>query len=408
MIPRRVVVTGLGLVTPFGRNRDDSWQGLLSGQSAIGWLDFDASGQPQRTEHPPRLQTFGALVPEITTGPGRQIAFARTAAAEAIEQARLTRPLLRETACVFGTSKIDMQQFDRWSQALGETEPCAPIDPWTILSAGSIARHLAAEFECQAGILSPVAACATGLASLIRAAELIRCGDCSVVLAGSSDAALHPGLLASYRRLGVLARPGTQPEQCCRPFDRQRQGFAVGEGAAALVLEDREHAQRRGAPLLAEWIDGGLASDPSGLTLIDPAGTALAECVRRLLRRNDLSPESIAAVSLHGTATRLNDQAENAALRTALALTQRRLPGFGLKGGIGHLMGAAGAVEIAAAILALQQGVLPPTVSHQQAEEDCALEFSSTPRPGPWDRMLKVSLGFGGHVAAAVLERIQS
>lgn len=397
MTPMRLAITGIGMVTPWGLDRDRSWQGLLSGKSAIRWLSTFRSGT-----------YFGGEVPCQTEPEGRLISFARRAAAQAVQQSGLAPGELQTAGCVFGTSKIEMTGFDRLAEnfAGGGVEPDGET-VWRVLSPSGAAAAVARDWGCEAALLCPVAACATGLVSLLRGADLIRSGHCPVVIAGSADAALHPGLLNSYRRLGVLARPGDDPAGCCRPFDRDRTGFAVGEGGASFVLEDWNYARARGATLLAEFVGGELGSDVSGLTSVDASGDALAAVVTRLLRRVSMTAEEIDCVSLHGTATRMNDEAEAAAMRTLFQGCRNRPFAFGLKGAIGHLMGAAGAVEAAASVLSLERQTLLPTCNVGEPDGELGVTLSKTAKSQSLDTILKVSLGFGGHVAAGIFRRVE-
>lgn len=400
---RRIAITGVGLVTPLGCTREESWAGILAGRRTVQWLDDQV---PASSGHIPSARLFGARVPWEPVGPDRLTAFAVRAAREAILQAGLTSRLLREAACVIGTSKIDLHRCDDWQQSISVgSNPGSGVD---VLFPSRAAMAVAQSLGCEAGAICPVAACATGLVSMIQAANLIRDGHCPIVIAGSADASLHAGLLASYRRLGVLARPGEDPACACRPFDRSRTGFAVGEGAGILILEDWEHARRRNAIILAEWVDGMLGSDPTSLTRIHPEGETLAEVTQRLLRRCRLSASDISAVSLHATATRLNDQAEAAALQQVFGNLSVPIPAFGIKGAIGHLMGAAGAVETAFCVMSLQQQTIPPTVNHAAPDAGLnALRLANHKTDVSGRRnILKISLGFGGTVAAGLLRKV--
>ncbi|WP_437204333.1 beta-ketoacyl-[acyl-carrier-protein] synthase family protein [Planctomicrobium sp. SH664] len=391
----RIAVTGVGLVTPLGASRVDSWKRLLAAERAGVWL-------PDSPEQHPAPRLFGAPVPGDFGGQARLISFASHAAREAVQQAKLTRAQLEQAAVVIGTSKVDLQQVDdlwRCPDATDTTELCHSFLPSTAAS------RVAAEFGCKAGSLAPVAACATGLVSLIRGANLIREGVTTTVLAGGADASLHRGLLASYRRLGVLARPEPDPASACRPFDRRRSGFIVGEGAGVLVLEEWNQAIERGCHPLAEWVDGLVGSDPSGLTGVDTSGEALAALLRRLILRTRVDLDSVDVVNLHGTATKLNDHAEAHALQRLFGPLQSRLDCFALKGAIGHLMGGAGAAESAACVLALADQLIPPTANHAEPDPDCGLRFTTATRRRPFDHVLKVSLGFGGHLAAGLFRR---
>lgn len=400
---RRIAITGVGLVTPLGVDRESSWQGLLAGRRAVQWLDeIDVKGFQPKFPGEPRL--FGARVPLEIPGSDRMVTFAKLAAREAVRHAGISPAELRDAICVIGTSKIDLQQVDHWLDPVtSEMQQALFTD---VFFPSQAASAVAEELGCEGGAHSPVAACATGLLSLIQTANLIRSGQCHVALGGAADSSLHRGVLASYRRLGVLARPGNDPGTCCRPFDAARTGFAVGEGAAVLVLEDWEHARARGASILAEWEDGLTSSESFDLIRTDRHGSALARLIQRLLNRRGISPEEIDAVSLHGTGTILNDLSEGAALRTVLGARHRPIDVFGLKGAIGHLMGAAGAVETAACILGLARGRSLPTVNHQKWEEvfdKRPLRFNFC-RSDTYRRMLKISLGFGGTLAAALVK----
>ncbi len=399
----RIAVTGVGMVTPFGVTRDASWQGLLSGRSAVTWLDdrlpFNPPSKPR--------EYFGATVPWTPETDGRLVPFARRAASEAVTQARLCREALREAACVIGTSKIDMPLFDEFARPSESTSSSANgFTLWNTGSPSAAVEAVAADWGCEGGAICPVAACATGLISIHQAATLIRQQNCSVAIAGSADAALHPGLLSSYKRLGVHAKAGDDPAKACRPLDRTRNGFAVGEGAACLVLEEWNHAQQRGATILAEWLGGRIASDPSGLTLVNDDGQTLFDVVTRLLNDLQLTPADLSCISLHGTATKLNDRSEARTFNRLFEKERRTVPAFGLKGAIGHLMGAAGSVETAASVLSLQQQIVPPTCNHHQPEEQNRISLCQSARPTRLSHLLKVSLGFGGHVVAGVLKRV--
>ena len=243
--------------------------------------------------------------------------------------------------------------------------------------------------------------------SLCRGFELIRDGHCDIVLTGSSDASLCTSVLASFGRLGVLARGFDDPATACRPFDRHRDGFVVGEGAAVLVMERLDHALQRGARPYAEWVTAGYAADVSGITRLEEQPTGLIRLIRDVLRRADLTAAEIDYANLHGTATLQNDLCETRALKQALGPTSRTLCCSSLKGGLGHLLGAAGSVETAAALLAMREGVVPPTVNLTESDSGCDLDYTPRhPRPRRIENTLKLSLGFGGHLVAAVLRTV--
>lgn len=403
----RIAVSGIGLVTPLGTTTERSWQRLLAGETGVRSLPSEVLG-PLYESH--KGDWFGGVVelPADQEVRSRSVRFARLAAQQAISEAKLTPDVLQQAACVIGTSKPDLRAVDQaWSlPPVAETvgEHTVPQDFWELLCPSHPASATAAQFQMWGPVLCPVAACATGLVSLIRAAELIRHGDVSTAVAGSVDSSLHPGLLSSYRRLGVLAKGGTNPERACRPFDQTRSGFAVGEGGAAFVLENWDHALQRGRQPQLEWVDGLYRADPSGITAVDESGQTLASLIEALLEKNGLSPRQIQAVSYHGTATMMNDLAESKAVHKVLGTNPL---GFGVKGAIGHLMGAAGAVEVGFGLLALRDQVVPPTANHLEHDPECPNRVTSKAAVRqPIEYLLKTSLGFGGHLAVGLLKRV--
>ena len=405
---RRVVVTGVGLVTPFGAGREVSWSAIRAGRSAVRLLDSNDVGGLL-----PRGAIWaGASAPrEFLSRENAEpvVAMALTAAREALTEAGLSN-ISERGGCVIGTSKPALRSFARAVGQVfnlpeqsrdGQVENL-PHEFWPNATACAVAS----EWNLLGPALCPVAACATGLVSLIRGADLIRSHECDVVLAGSSDASLVPIVLGSFQRLGVMARGFEDARSACRPFDAKRSGFVIGEGAAVLVLEAREHAIARGATVIAEFVAGGIASDPSGLTQVDPQGTSLAWLIRDVLRRANLSPTDIDAINLHGTATRTNDVAETRAVRVAFGKAADRIACSSQKGAIGHLLGAAGSVESAIAVLSLRDQIVPPTINLRTPDPDCDLDYvPNVARTMPLRNVLKLSLGFGGHLAVGLFRR---
>jgi 3-oxoacyl-[acyl-carrier-protein] synthase II len=216
---------------------------------------------------------------------------------------------------------------------------------------------------------------------------------------------LFPGVIASFQRLGVLAKIGRDPRSACRPFDRQRSGFLIGEGAACLVLERRAHAKQRDANCYGSWLGGRLASDPSGLTQSDREGRSLTRILSDLFQQVGAVPEYL---NLHGTATRLNDAAECRAVRRALGAAIEDASCSGVKGSLGHLLGAAGSVELALTLLALRDQIVPPTVNLSEPDPDCDLPLiRGEPDRRTIRTAVKISSGFGGHLAVAAVGQDQ-
>ncbi len=398
---RPVAVTGLGIRSPLGSSAQEHWAGMVAGVRAVRHLPELALGH---STGPGWSAWCGAPVADPCLH-HNVTAMAVAAAGEAMRQAGLAALGPGRVGVMFGGSKPVLSRrsdiaIDEW-RASGSADALAGC-----FSLSNPARAIAASLRSDGPQITPSAACATGLLSIIRGAELIRDGACDVVVAGSADSSLHPAWLAAYRRMGVLATAGDDPGRCCRPFDARRSGFAVGEGAAALVLEDLEHARRRGAAILAELHGAGLTSDISSLVDVDVSGRSLTRALVDALARSDVETRDVDAISLHGTGTRLNDRAETAAVKAVFGNRADRLSCFSLKGAIGHLMGAAGSVETATLILAMQHGVVPATVNLETPDSDCDLDYTpGQPRSRSIHAAVKLSLGFGGTCAALVLRR---
>lgn len=404
---REVVVSGIGLVTPCGWGTGESWQRLLAGTNCAVWLDelHDA--------HDARTRWAGMPVAGVSLRePFRLRRFALAAATEALQDAGLrigehvdpTR-----VGCVIGLSKSDLTAFHRWAAEDRSLHPCSgDAQVHDLLQAALFAHdpatHIAGRFGLQGAVLCPMAACATGLVSLIQGVQLIRSGVCDAVLAGSVDAPLAPALLGCYSRMQVMASAFTDPREAMRPFDSQRSGFLVGEGAGVMVLESADSARSRARQPVAKVLGCSLGSDPTGMTDIDTTGTLLARVMRDAVQRSALSLTDVDAVHVHGTATQQNDLCEARALQ-AVWRGHPVPPVSSIKGAIGHLLGGAGSVETAFAALSLRDQVIPPSINSQQVDAECRLDLSTLARPLSARRALKLSLGFGGHLAAIVLEQ---
>jgi 3-oxoacyl-[acyl-carrier-protein] synthase II len=412
--PRRVVITGIGLITPYAVGREASWQGICSGVSAIQPLDVLS----QQLKRP----LAGGIIPDpslssaslrsstpLQTEPSLTLAL--QAGTEAFEDAGLDlNHLNRETTgCVIGSSKGGMASFAQLAALSHQDASVAeqvPPDLWLQCFAGAASHSFAAHFNLQAAALTPVSACATGFSSIMRGAELIQDGVCDTVLAGSTDASLLPAVLASFHRMGVLASQFDHPAQACRPYDVRRNGFVVGEGAGILVLESLEQAQKRNVTPYAEWLTGGLGADSTHLMQFDPRAESLSHLINVTLDRAGVAHEEVDYVNLHGTGTQINDIYETHALQKAFGPHSAALACSSLKGGMGHLLGAAGSVELALTLLAMRDGIVPPTLNLENPDPECPLNY--TPQVAVSREIstaLKLSFGFGGHLSAGLVRK---
>lgn len=413
---RRVVITGIGLITPYAVGREQSWQKLLSGRSATRLLQ-DLSNQLGRP-------IAGGMIPDdelsstsLTRTPFQSdpsINLTLKATSEAIEDAGLDRSRLsnESAGCVIGSSKGGIAGYAELTDAShgkSTSDDSIPPEFWLQCLPNACSQAVAAEYGLQGAALTPVSACATGLSSIMRGAELIRDGICDTVIAGSADASLVPAVLGSFQRMGVLATDFPSPEQACRPYDSRRNGFVVGEGAGIVILESLSHALERNVTPYAEWLGGGLGADSTHLMQFDPAAESLARLINDTLHRADVSVAELDYINLHGTGTQINDLYETRALQKALGKLAQTIPCSSLKGGMGHLLGAAGSVELGFTLLAMRDNIIPATLNLEHHDPQCNLNY--TPRvavPKPINTSLKLSFGFGGHLVAGILRCWQS
>jgi 3-oxoacyl-[acyl-carrier-protein] synthase II len=362
-----------------------------------------------------RTRLAGAPVVRPTESPIEDMSsgiswMSQRAAHEALEDADLQLRDFDRRRCgiVLGTSKGSLAACEeQWKSNVGSIEP-AP--PWLHCWPNFPATQLAQTHDVRGPVLAPIAACATGLLSICRGVELIRDGQCDVVLAGSVDDSLREILWASYRRLGVLAKlKDCDPGAACRPFDRDRNGFLMGAGAAVIVLERLDQATARGHQPYAEWLAGGMLSDACALTQVSQDAAGLTRLIQETLRRGAVSPAEVDYINLHGTGTRENDRYETQGIRQAMGNAASSIPCSSLKGTIGHLLGGAGSVEFAAMLLAMRDGIIPPTANLTNADPQCDLNY--TPRVAHTHAIgtaLKLSLGFGGHLVAGLVRNCRA
>jgi 3-oxoacyl-[acyl-carrier-protein] synthase II len=407
-----VWITGIGLVAPFvpeGIGTEAAWRSLRDGHARPFALD------PRDPAHGPRHHGFLAPyrarfdegfdpLPRIVEGA------AVAAASDAGLGPRAPAYDPDRAAVLFGLSKGRMLRqenvFERWRANPADDAELAYS--WPRLGADDGARRIARLMRTRGLCLAPVAACATGLIAAIRGADLIRHGHADLAFVGAADASLTPFLLGAFRRLKVLApvKDGDDPARAVRPWNRDRRGFLVGEGGAVLVLERADHARARGALPHAEFAGGAMGSDAHHLTDQDPDPSGLAHLIGLALRDAGLTPADIDHVNVHGTATRSNDPLECRAIRRAFGPHADSLSCSANKAQVGHLLGAAGAVELAFTAMAIRDQFVPPTLNLDDPDPACDLD--GTPLVGksrPIRAALKLSLGFGGHLACAVLRR---
>jgi 3-oxoacyl-[acyl-carrier-protein] synthase II len=392
-----VAITGLGLVLPHGVGLGAA-EAVFEGRSAIRYLP-PLAGLPEAT---------GAAVSGFASPPGvescdRAVQFAVTAADEAWARSglaaggfaadRVATVLSLSKGCMFSLADSADPRDDGWPAAFQATADVA-------------ARTVAARLGLTGPLGAPVTACASGGHALAWGATLIRRGVADAALVGAAEASLHPMILGSYRRLGVLAAPQGDPATSVRPFSATRRGFAIGEGAGVLVLESEASVRRRGVRPLA-WVRGwARGCQTSGLMDMEPGGETLARLMGQAMDRAGVVPAAIDFVHAHGTGTRANDAAEALAIRSALGPAAEGVSVSSTKGAHGHLLGAAAAVELVLVVLAMERGLVPPTANLTDPDPQIRLDCTPlAPRRRDIRHALKITCGFGGQAMVAVLAR---
>jgi 3-oxoacyl-[acyl-carrier-protein] synthase II len=408
---RRVAVTGLGAVTPVGNDRRSTWEAAVAGRSGIDFIgSFDPSGFPVRIAAEVKgFDPAGVVGPKEARRLDRNVLFAVTAAAEAVADASLDSAydparvgVLLGTAIggVIGTT----EQYDLLRER-GADRVSPYFIPSVLVDAAS--GQIALTFGLRGPNYAPVSACATGSTAVGEAAELIRRGDADAVLAGGTEACIHPLILAGFCAMRGLAAEEEDPPRASRPFDATRAGFVMGEGACVLVLEELEAAQARGATVYAEVLGYGASNDAHHLAQPDPESVGVAEMMRAALGRAGIEPERVGYINAHGTSTPLGDAAETRAIKEVFGDHAYRLAVSSTKSVMGHCFGAAGAIEAMMCVLALHEGVLPPTINYETPDPECDLDYvPNEARRVQVEVALSNAMGLGGHNACVLLGRV--
>lgn len=416
----RVVITGSGAVSPLGNDLQTTWAALQAGRSGISRITkFDASSFPSSIAgeirgFDPRL--FMSAKEARTTDPF--IHYALAAAFMAAEDSRLSVtphgacPRVPEsgalrTGVLVGSGRGGVMTNERnllAFMAKGHRAVSPHYTPMTLvnMASGFIAMKLGAKGPC----LDVSTACATGTHAIGEAMKIIQRGDVDVMIAGGTEAALTPLVLAGFCQAKALSRRNDAPEKASRPFDRDRDGFVLSEGAGVLILEELRHAEKRGARIYAELAGYGLTSDAFHYTRPDPDGEGAARAMSLALTDAGMQPEEIDYLNAHGTSTVSNDAIETLAIRRAFRDHAKKLSVSSIKSMLGHMLGAAGAVEAAMTVLTIRDGIIPPTINHETPDPACDLDYvPNHARAQSVGAGLSLSLGFGGTNGALLFRR---
>jgi 3-oxoacyl-[acyl-carrier-protein] synthase II len=409
---RRVVITGMGTINPLGCDVETTWRNLVAGKSGVDLLTrFDASDFQSRIAAEVRdFDPSKYIAPREARRMDPFLQFALVATMEALDQAQL--PLDSEAdqiGVLFGTSIGALETALATHETLTKKGPRRVSPLSTMAMIPSIAAGVIA---IKTGARGPnfciASACATGTNVIGEAWEIIRRGDAKAMIAGASDALILPLIIGGLDRAQALSRRNDEPQKASRPFDAQRDGFVLGEGAGALILEELHSARARGAGILAEIIGYGGSSDAYHIITPPEGGSGAALAMARTLRKAQIEPQEVDYINAHGTSTILNDKAETEAIKDIFGEYAYRVPISSTKSMTGHLSGAAGAVEAIICVKTIQEGIIPPTINYEYPDPDCDLDYvPNEARPAQVKIALCNSFGLGGHNACLLLKAFQ-
>jgi 3-oxoacyl-[acyl-carrier-protein] synthase II len=423
------VITGLGAITPLGHNVQDLFQAQLEGRSGVSHTEhFDASRFP--TKFAAQVKNFDLkkfVREDRWLNSGVNTRFALAAAKQALEDAGLldNERVDRTRAGVYlgsgegiqdfynlvsviGRSldeslRVSVSKFTAWG--LNEFHPGREYEQELHTTTGHVAEY----FNLQGPNYNCLTACAASSQAIGEATELIRFGDADVMLAGGSHSMIHPLGVTGFNLLTALSTRNDEPHRASRPFDLHRDGFVLGEGSGMLVLEELEHAKKRGATIYGEISGYGTSADAYRMTDSHPDGRGAIACIRLALKDSGLAVQQIGYINAHGTSTEVNDKVETLAIKQVFGDHAYQVPVSSSKSMLGHLIAAAGAAELIISVMAIRSGVLPPTINYETPDPDCDLDYiPNTPREKKVDHVLSNSFGFGGQNISLIVSRFMN
>ena len=411
---KRVVVTGLGAISPLGLNVEETWQGILAGKSGAAPIThFDASDT--KTQFAAEVKGFDAdelFGRREARRMDRYAQFSLAAALQAVDDANLeiTDDNRDRIGALIGTGIGGVSTLLEQAELMRKRDP-SRVSPFLIpmMLADTAPGMVAINLGVRGPNMSVVTACATGSNALGEATEIIRRGSADVMIAGGGEAAITKLTIAGMNSMGALSTRNDDPTKASRPFDMNRDGFLMGEGAAVLILESLEHALERGATILGEVSGYGTTDDAYHISAPAEGGEGAALCMQHALKDAGLTVEDVGYINAHGTSTKLNDKGETAAIKTVFGERAYQIPVSSTKSMTGHLLGASGALEALFCIKALNEDILPPTMNYETPDPDCDLDYiPNEPRNVSVDHMLSNSFGFGGHNATLIISRYEA
>jgi 3-oxoacyl-[acyl-carrier-protein] synthase II len=410
---RRVLVTGLGAVSAIGLDIPSMWEALVAGKRGVNRISsFDTTGFETTFAAEARDFDVTAYVDRKQARHMDRFAqFAVAASLQAVEAARLNfnNGISEQTGVVVGNSVCGLLSVCEQQMILTKSGPrrVSPILAPT-MSGDAASVQVSLTLGARGVNYAPSSACSSGSDAIGQAYEMIRQGIAPVIVAGGTEAPVVPLALAAFGNIGALSKRNHDPEGACRPFDAERDGFALGEGAGMMVLEEAGHALGRGAPVLAEIIGYSNTSDSFHLTRPSPEGEGAARAIRQALERAGVTPDEIDYIKAHGTATVLNDVTETNVIKNVFGERAKNIPISAVKSMIGHLLGASGSVEAIITILAMNHGIAPPTVNLTHPDPGCDLDYvPNVARRVSIRTAMSNSFGFGGHNSVLIFRKFE-
>jgi len=409
---RRVVVTGIGVITPVGIGKEAMWDALARGVSGIGPITrFDASDYPTRFAGEVRdFDPAAYMDRKDARRLDRFIQYAWAATQMALTDANLdpTKVDGERMGVLIGSGIGGIETLEQQMRVLAERGPDR-VSPFLVpmMIPDMASGYVSIQIGAKAHNACTVTACASGSNAIGDAARIIQRGEADIMITGGTEASVTPVSLAGFSAARALSTRNDAPQKASRPFDKERDGFVLAEGAGILVLESLEHAQARGARIYGEVAGYACTGDAYHITQPAPEGEGAYRAIRRALEDAGVSPDEIDYINAHGTSTEYNDYFETLAIKRALGEAAYRVPISSTKSMTGHLLGAAGAVEAIVCLLAMDRGLIPPTINYEVPDPGCDLDYvPNEARPAKIDVAVSNSFGFGGHNAVLVLRRV--
>lgn len=408
----RIVVTGMGVVTPIGNTVAEFWEGLMAGRSGSSPITrFDPS--QHATHFACEVKGFKVedyIHPREAKRMDPFCHYAIAAADQALKEAGVTAESCNSNrvGVIIGSGIGGIPVFEAQMKEMGEGGP-RRISPFFIptMISDIAAGHISIKYQIKGVNYATTSACSTGSHAIGIAMRHLQFGDADVILAGGAEGAITPMGLAGFNAMKALSTRNDDPAGASRPFDLERDGFVMGEGAGVLVLETLEHAQKRSAPVLCELRGLGFSADAHHITAPAPGGEGAVRAMKDALKDCGLSPEEVDYINAHGTATPYNDKTETEAIKSVFGDQVHRLSISSTKSMTGHLLGAAGAVESVACILAIRNGIVPPTINYKTPDPECDLDVTPNhPRERKIRTALNNAFGFGGHNACLIFSSL--